>query len=316
VDTEATSQRATQAGFDQEFLKKLEYLTIVAKKVFAGKSRAERRTHHAGSGIEFADHRDYAPGDDLRYLDWAVYGRMNRLLLRQFEQEEDLHIYLLIDTSTSMRLGGASDRPLLAPGPDGRVAKLGYAAQVAAALAYVGLSNLDRVALYSFSDALHGQLPSARGKGQIFKVFGFLADLDASGQTDLLTSIREFVQRIKRRGVAIVLSDFYDHAGYEEGLNLLRYHRFEPAAIQIVDPREAHPTLRGDIELIDMETGELRQVTLSAAMCAAYEREHAAYCQALSSFCSARGIGYIRADTNQPFDDLVLRALRQGGFVR
>jgi uncharacterized protein (DUF58 family) len=316
MDTEATSQKATQAGFDQEFLKKLEYLHIVAKKVFAGRSRAERRTRHAGSGIEFADHRDYSAGDDLRYLDWAVYGRMNRLLLRQFEQEEDLHIYLLIDTSTSMRLGGAVGRPLLLPGPDGRLAKLGYAAQVTAALAYVGLSNLDRVALYSFSGGLQGQLPSARGKGRIFKVFEFLAELQPTGQTDLLASLREFVQRIKRRGVAIVISDFYDPAGYEEGLNLLRYHRFEPAAIQIIDPREARPTLRGDLELCDMETGELRQLTLSAALCAAYQREHAAYCQALGSFCSARGIGYIRADTDLPFDELVLRALRQGGFVR
>ena len=316
MDTQASSQKATQAGFDQEFLKKLEYLHIVAKKVFAGRSRADRRTRRAGTGIEFADHRDYAAGDDLRYLDWAVYGRMNRLLLRQFEQEEDLHIYLLIDTSTSMRLGAAAGQPLLVPGPDGRVAKLGYAAQVAAALAYVGLSNLDRVALYSFADGLREQLPSARGKGRIFKVFDFLAELQPTGQTDLLASLREFVQRIKRRGVAIVISDFYDHAGYEEGLNLLRYHRFEPAAIQIIDPREARPTLRGDIEIVDMETGELQPVTLSAALCAAFEREHAAYCQALAAFCSARGVGYIRADTNQPFDELVLRALRQGGFVR
>ncbi len=313
---QASSHKASQAGFDQEFLKKLEYLTIVAKKVFAGRSRADRRTRRAGSGIEFADHRDYTAGDDLRYLDWAVYGRMNRLLLRQFEQEEDLHIYILVDTSSSMRLGATAGQPLLVPGSDGRIAKLGYAAQVAAALAYVGLSNLDRVAVYSFADGLGEQLPSARGKGQIFKVFEFLADLDPSGQTDLLTSLRAFVQRIKRRGVAIVISDFYDHAGYEEGLNLLRYHRFEPAAIQIIDPREAHPALRGDVEIVDMETGELRQITLSASLCAAYEREHVAYCQALGSFCSARGIGYIRADTDQPFDELVLRALRQGGFVR
>ena len=122
-------------GFDQAFLKKLEYLHIVAKKVFAGRLRAERRSRKTGAGIEFADHRQYTPGDDLRYLDWAVYGRMDRLLLRLFEEEEDLYIYILIDSSTSMRLGWPGDgRPLIAPGPDGRMAKLGYAAQVAAAL--------------------------------------------------------------------------------------------------------------------------------------------------------------------------------------
>lgn len=309
------AERGSEAGFDQSFLKKLEYLHIVAKKVFAGRLRAERRSRKTGAGIEFADHRDYTPGDDLRYLDWAVYGRMGRLLLRLFEEEEDLYIYILVDSSTSMRLGAGSGS-LLSRSSDGRIAKLGYAAQVAAALAYVGLSNLDRVAVYEFAEALRGQLPAARGKGRIFKVFDFLSAMSPDGQTDLRTALTQFVHRTRRRGVAVVLSDFYDAAGYEEGLNLLRYHRFEPAVIQIIDPHEARPTLRGDLELVDMETGERRQVTLTEAMCAAYARTHAEYCQTLESFCSSRGIGYLRADTDVPFEDLVLRMLREGGFVR
>lgn len=318
--TDATSERTGGAGgFDQAFLKKLEYLHIVAKKAFAGRLRAERRSTKVGAGIEFADHRDYTAGDDLRYLDWSVYGRMDRLLLRLFEQEEDLHIYLLVDASQSMRLGQSSrdaDRPLLERGPDGRMAKLGYAAQLTAALAYVGLANLDRVAVYPFADGLLDPLPPARGKGRIFKVFDFLSALRPSGVTNLRDSLAAFVHRTRRRGVAIVLSDFYDPAGYEEGLNLLRYHRFEPAVIQLIDPHEANPGLRGDLELCDMETGELRQVTLTAALCAEYARAHAAYCQTLESFCSGRGIGYLRAETDVPFEDQILRVLREGGFVR
>lgn len=310
-------QSAAESGFDQAFLKKLEYLHIVAKKVFTGRLRAERRSRKTGAGIEFADHRQYTPGDDLRYLDWAVYGRMDRLLLRLFEEEEDLYIYILVDASESMRLGASSDgRPLSVAGRDGRIAKLGYASQVAAALAYVGLSNLDRVALYAFSEGMQDQLPAARGKGRIFKVFDFLSGLVPGGQTDLRAAISEFVHKTRRRGVAVVLSDFYDHAGYEEALNLLRYHRFEPAVIQIVDPREAQPTLRGDLELADMETGERRQVTLTDAMCAAYARAHAEYCQTLETYCGARGIGYLRANTDVPFEDLMLRVLREGGFLR
>jgi uncharacterized protein (DUF58 family) len=305
-----------ETAFDQTFLKQLEYLHIVAKKVFTGRLRAERRSRKTGAGIEFADHRDYTPGDDLRYLDWAVYGRMNRMLLRLFEEEEDLYIYLLIDSSSSMRLGSQGGGALLQRGADGRIAKLGYAAQVAAALAYVGLSNLDRVAVYAFGEGLRAQLPPARGKGRMFKVFDFLSELTPDGQTNLYTALTEFVHRTRRRGVAVVLSDFYDTAGYEEGLNLLRYHRFEPAIIQIIDPREARPGLRGDLELFDMETGEDRQVTLTDAMCAAYARAHAEYCQTLESFCTARSIGYMRADTHVPFEDLVLRVLREGGFVR
>ncbi len=310
-------QSAAQSGFDQAFLKKLEYLHIVAKKVFTGRLRAERRSRKTGAGIEFADHRQYTPGDDLRYLDWAVYGRMDRLLLRLFEEEEDLYIYILVDRSESMRLGASGDgSPLVVPGRDGRIAKLGYASQVAAALAYVGLSNLDRVALYAFAEGMQDQLPAARGKGRIFKVFDFLSGLVPSGQTDLRASISEFVHKTRRRGVAVVLSDFYDMAGYEEALNLLRYHRFEPAVIQIVDPREAQPALRGDLELADMETGERRVVTLTDSMCAAYARAHAEYCQTLESYCDSRGIGYLRANTDVPFEDLMLRVLREGGFLR
>lgn len=310
-------QSAAQSGFDQAFLKKLEYLHIVAKKVFTGRLRAERRSRKTGAGIEFADHRQYTPGDDLRYLDWAVYGRMDRLLLRLFEEEEDLYIYILVDRSESMRLGASGDgSPLVVPGRDGRIAKLGYASQVAAALAYVGLSNLDRVALYAFAEGMQDQLPAARGKGRIFKVFDFLSGLSPSGQTDLRAAISEFVHKTRRRGVAVVLSDFYDMAGYEEALNLLRYHRFEPAVIQIVDPREAQPALRGDLELADMETGERRVVTLTDSMCAAYARAHAEYCQTLESYCDSRGIGYLRANTDVPFEDLMLRVLREGGFLR
>ncbi len=316
MEKASASTRAAQAGFDQSFLKQLEYLHVVAKKVFAGKSRADRRSIGRGSGIEFADHRDYAPGDDLRYVDWSVYGRMDRLLLRLFEQEEDLHIYLLIDRSASMRIGHHPDQPLLRRSADGRIAKLGYAAQIAAALAYVGLANLDRVALYGLSERLSDALPASRGKGQIFKVFDFLAGLSPDGKTDLRTAILEFTKRVTRRGIAIVLSDFYDHHGYEEGLNLLRYHRFEPAAVQILDPIERKPPLLGDLEMVDMETGELREVTLSQSLVEAYQRELEKYCDGIASFCKSHSISYIRAETSMPFDELTLRALRQGGFIR
>ena len=313
----AVDKAKAAQGFDQAFLKKLEYLHIVAKKVFTGRLRAERRSKKTGAGVEFADHRDYTAGDDLRYVDWAVYGRMNRLLLRLFEEEEDLCVYVLIDRSRSMRLGWAGEgHSLMERGADGRISKLGYGVQVAAALAYVGLSNLDRVGLMSFAEGLTGSMPSARGKGRIFKVFEFLAELTPTGETDLHAALQAFVMRTKRRGVAVVLSDFYDKAGYEEGLNLLRYHRFEPAVIQIVDPKEAQPTLRGDLQLCDMESGETRQLTVTDALCEEYMRTHRAYCEELEAFCGGRGIGYLRADTNVPFEDLMLRVLREGGFLR
>jgi uncharacterized protein (DUF58 family) len=288
--------------FDEEFLKKLEYLRVVARKTFAGSLRADRRTRKVGAGIEFADHRRYSMGDDFRYIDWNVYGRIDRLLLRLFEEEEDLHIYVLIDSSRSMRIGS----PL----------KLHYAMQVAAALTYIGLSSLDRVGIHPFSDALHAPLPASRGKRRIFKVFEFLRGIDVGGTTQLGTCMKTFVHQVKRRGLALVISDFYDPKGFEEGINTLRYNKFEPFVLQVYDQREASPTLHGDLTLVDCETGELKEVTVSRSLLEAYKLEHEKYCAELNQFCTARAIPYFRTHTQVPFDELVLRIFRKGGFLR
>ena len=287
--------------FNEEFLKKLEYLHIVSRKTFVGRLRAERRTKKTGSGIEFADHRKYALGDDFRYIDWNLYGRIDRLLLRLFEEEEDLHIYILIDTSRSMLIGD----PL----------KLHYAMQVGAALAYVGLANLDRVGFIPFSDRLKGRMPPARGKRRIFKVFEFLRSVEAGGVTRLGTCMDKFVHQNKRRGLAVLISDFYDPRGFEEGINELRYNKFEPFVLQVYDQREANPTLHGDLTLVDCETGEAKEVTISRSLLEQYRVEHEKYCQELSDFCTARAIPYFRTHTRIPFDELVLRIFRIGGFL-
>jgi uncharacterized protein (DUF58 family) len=286
--------------FDDVFLKKLEYLYLVSKKLFAGRIRAERRTRKVGSGVEFADHRNYVRGDDFRYIDWNLYGRMDKLLLRLFEEEEDLSIYLLLDASVSMGIG----------------TKLSYAMKLVAALCYVGLANLDRVAIQPFSDDLHERLPPARGKGRIFKVFEFLRGVTPGPLTRLGPSLERFVAQNRRRGLVVVVSDFYDPAGYAEGLNVLRYNKFEPFVIQVYDEREANPPLHGDLTLVDCETGEPREVTISPALLAAYRREHERYCQELGQFCTQRAIPFFRTHTGIPFDELVLRIFRAGGFLR
>ena len=289
--------------FDEHFLKKLEYLYIVSKKIFAGRMRAERRTKKTGSGIEFADHRNYTLGDDFRYIDWNIYGRMERLLLRLFEEEEDLSIYILVDCSKSMSIG----HPM---------SKMDYALRVAAALCYVGLSNLDRVSIVPFSNDLHERLPPERGKGRIFKVFDFLRQITPGGETRLGPSVTKFVHQTKRRGMAVLISDFYDPAGYEEGINVLRYHKYEPFVIQTIDPKEASPPLHGDLTLVDCETGEPREVTISARLLNEYKKEHERYCKELEEFCTSRAVPCFRTNTNVPFDELILKIFRAGGFIK
>lgn len=291
--------------FDEEFLKRLELLQVIARRLFRGRQRAERKTRKVGSGQEFADHREYSPGDDIRYLDWTVWMRLRHALIRLFEEDEDLPIRIVVDVSDSMSTRGA--------------AKLRYAQQVAAALAYVGLANLDRVGLTCMSQNTHVTLPAIRGKGRIFRVFEFLRQVDPGGPTDIRQGCSRVAAQSNQPGLTIVLSDFYDLEGAFEGLNMLRFRKHEPVAIQVVDPIEADPTgsgLRGDVKLADCEGSLRRDITLSPRALRAYTEAHERFCSQLEASCRSRGIGYIRANIDIPFDDLVLRMFRMGGILQ
>jgi uncharacterized protein (DUF58 family) len=288
--------------FGDDFQRKLDYLALVSKRVFAGRMRAERRTKKSGSGVEFADHRDYQPGDDFRYLDWNVYQRFERLLLRLYEEEEDLAIYLIIDASASMAYGNGE--------------KLRYAKRLAAALAYVGLANLDRVSIVATNDHVMDRMPTTRGKARIFKVFRFLTELQPSGVTDLGDALKSFVAQNKRRGLAVLLSDLYDPDGFEKGINVLRYNKFEPFVVHIVDKAEASPKLQGDVLLYDCETGDEREVTVTAKVLQKFAAAHHEYVDGVTRFCASRQVSHIEADISVPFDELILRVFRRGGFLR
>jgi uncharacterized protein (DUF58 family) len=257
-----------------------------------------------GGGMEFADHRGYLAGDDLRLLDWNLYGRTQRLLVRLFEEDEDLSIDVLLDASASMGLGAPP--------------KLDLAAQLAAALAYVGLDHLDRVALTAITTMLGASLPPARGKAHILRVLEFLDGVPAAGRTSLAAAVRAFLARRQnhRRGVVILISDFYDPAGSHEAIALLRHHGFEVVAIQISAPDEARPTLRGEVTIADAETGEERELTISPAVVAAATRHHATLVRGLEAFCRERAIPCFAVLSDQPFDTVVLRMFRAGGLLR
>jgi uncharacterized protein (DUF58 family) len=288
--------------FDDDFQRKLDYLALVSKRAFAGRMRAERRTKKTGAGVEFADHRDYQPGDDFRYLDWNVYQRFDRLLLRLFEEEEDLAIYFIVDASTSMGFGDAR--------------KLRYAKRVAAALAYVGLANLDRVSIVSTTDKVLSRMPATRGKARIFKVFRFLKELEPDGHTNLEDALKTFVAQNKRRGLVVLASDLYDPHGFERGINVLRYNKFDPFVVHIIDKEEARPKLAGDVLLYDCETGDEREVTVTAKVLERFEHAYGEYLAEIERFCSSKQVPYIQADVAIPFDELILRVFRRGGFLR
>jgi uncharacterized protein (DUF58 family) len=288
--------------FDDEFQRKLEMLALVSRRVFAGRLRAERRSKKKGSGVEFADHRDYVPGDDIRSIDWNVYRRFGRLLVRLYEEEEDLSIYFLLDCSASMGFG------------DGR--KFDQARRLVAALAYVGLANLDRVTIVGVTDQVPQRLPTTRGKGRIFTAFRFLESLSPTGVTDLGEALRAFAAQHKRRGLAVLVSDLYDPAGFENGINVLRFEGFEPYVIHLVDSREAAPPLDGDVMVVDCETGDEREVTVTPAVLERLKTAFTEYATRVEHFCTNKRVPYLAADASAPFDEIVLRALRRGGFLK
>ena len=292
---------ATAALFDEEFLKKLEYLNLVAKR-FRGAKQREPRRRKRGAGLEFADYRSYVSGDDFRHLDWKAYLRLNKLILKLFEEREDLPIYFFVDISRSMNFGIPS--------------KLDYARRVAAALSYISLSNLDRVNIVSFADTVKGQLPPQRGKARIFRIFRFLADVAIAGETDSRQSFRAYCAQTRRRGLAVVVSDLFDEHGFEGGLDVLRHFGHDVFVIQVASRDEIDPQLVGELQLVDGESLQTRNVTITPSLLDAYRAEFERYCDGIEDYCGRYQLGYIRTTTDFPFEELVLSVLRQGRFQK
>jgi uncharacterized protein (DUF58 family) len=288
--------------FDSEFLRKLEYLNVVARKILAGSLRAERQSPRRGTSAEFADHRSYTEGDDFRHVDWHLFGRLEELFIKRYREEENLHLTVLLDVSTSMDLG--------------KISKFNYALQLAAALAYIGMANLDSVNVLPFSERLESGLWGLKGRGKIFTLFDYLRSLDAKAMTDLQLSFREFVQRERRRGVVIVISDFYDIEGIQPALKFLKYPKHDIYVIHVADETEESPAVRGDLRLIDSESGGFREINVTDALLVKYKKAFSDLAERVEAFCVRNEMGYARARTSVPFDELVLRILRRGGLVR
>lgn len=284
--------------FDSEFLRKLEFLTLVSRRMHRGDSRGEHATFRKGTSLEFFDYRNYQPGDDFRYIDWNVFSRIDRLLVKLYRAEEDLSVHLLVDTSESMRFGNPS--------------KIDYARKVGVALGIVGILNLDRVGVTAFADGLREYLSPHRSKRRIFSLFDYFSRIQVRGGTSLNRSLVDYSVRCKRPGLAIVLSDLLDADGYEKGLLSLLYRRFDVVVIHIVAEEELEPSVKGAFRLVDSETGEVRRVTVDEDFVRSYRRVVQDFFRGSEEFCLRHGVEYMRASTIIPFEDLILKYLRQG----
>jgi len=296
-----------------ELLRRLEQFQLLAARRAKSSAKGERRSRSRGQSVEFADYRDYVPGDDFRYLDWNLYGRLERLFLKLYEEERELPVRIFLDASESMSFGEPR--------------KFDFARQVAAAIGYVALSGFDRVSVVPFPNvadndganraarvaelAARAALRSVRGKRSAIQFFTNLSALSAGGPANLNQTLRRGALEARHAGVAVVLSDFLDPAGYDSGLTALVGRGFQVDLVQILAPEELSPVTFGDLRLVDSETGAVQEVTFGRYRMKAYQQTVQNFIQRLREFCQARGINFFTASSNTPLEELLLKKLRQ-----
>ena len=279
--------------FNKEFLNRLEHLVFLSKKVFVGEGGGDRRSRSYGFGLEYADHRHYNVGDDIRYIDWDLYSRTGKLYTKLFLEDKDININILIDCSRSMSFGVP--------------VKLAYALKLAASLSYIGLSRLDHVGAGYFSDDIKGLIPSRRGKNQLFPIFEFLSSIGARDSTNLSQSLVNFAVKVKTPGLVVILSDFFDEKGYERGLKYLLFRKFEVHLLQILCDEEVAPDISGIVRLQDVEGGLHSNINVDASALNKYQKTLNQYNSKLKSFCDSAGIFYLQSVTNVPFDQFLMK---------
>ena len=291
--------------FDESTLRKLEQLTLVAERVRVGVMKGDRRSSKRGTSIEFADYRNYVKGDDLRRLDWNVYARLERPFIKLLEEEEDLAVHLLIDTSASM------DWP-----DDETNNKFNYALRLAGALGHIGLTTGDLVTVTLLNSQNEQRWGPYRGQQNSLRLLQFLENGRATGITDLNLSLRNYALRGGRPGLLLILSDFLSPNGYQEGLNALQARGYEVGLIHILSPDELEPPVTGDLKLVDVETGADAELTLDATTLNLYRERLHEWQADIANHCAHRHIHYIPLTTDLPWEKLVMQTLRLKGLIK
>lgn len=286
---------------DAAFVARLDRLDVLSRKLLAGKLKGTRRGRRRGHSAEFVGYRNYTVGDDLRFIDWNVYARLDRLFLKLLLEEEDLTLHVLVDVSGSCDYGQPN--------------KLLYMKKVAAALGYVGLVNCHHVNIVAMDKAVVAETGILRGRTRVAQMIDFISRLKPAGTSHLADACRRFALAHRTGGVCVLLSDFFDKNGYEAGLRYLAGGKYDLFGVQVLSPQEINPELQGDLKLRDMEDGELNDVSVTPAMLEGYKANLDAYCSALRNYLIGRGGSYLFTSTAVPFDTLVLSYLRERGLL-
>lgn len=288
--------------------RKFDQLMLLGSKVRAGAIKGDRRSVKRGTSIEFADYRNYSPGDDLRRMDWNVYARTDRPYIKLMEDEEDLAVHILLDTSGSM------DWPKDGDAPED-MNKLLYGRRLAAGLAYISLGSNDRLSITAMNRASENYGP-VRGRGHTVSMLRYAHSLKADGITNLNTAMKDYTARSRRPGLCFVISDMFSPDGYIDGLNTLVGRGYEVVILHLLSPDEVTPPLTGDLRLIDAESGAVQEVSLDATMREMYVNRVEAWRNDIRAECSRRGVHYLFIQTDTPWEKVILYELRKFGLVK
>ena len=291
--------------FDEPTRRTLARLSLVAGRARQGAYKGERRSTQKGSSVEFADYRDYVPGDDLRRLDWNIYARLDRPFIKLLEDEEDLAVHLLVDASRSMDWGEADSN------------KYRFALRLAAALGLIGLASGDQLTLALLKgEGEIAQYGPARGSHHTLRLLEFLEMHPAAGAVDLPQVIHEFARAPRRPGLAILISDLYSSEGLRPSLRELQGRGQEVRVLHLLSPDELDPTLSGDLRLLDCESGTAVEASLDGALRSLYRRRLQEWRSQLQSECRQRRAGYLPLNTAIGWETAVLIEMRKAGVLR
>jgi len=289
--------------FDPEFLDRLRAVFLRLRKRRNLRKKGAQSTPATGFTREFKDFRHYTANDDYRSIDWRLYARLDRLFIRLYEEVQEFHVHILVDTSASMSQPHDEKRKT--------------ALKLAVALSYLGLVGQHRVTLYSMSDKVVTELPPLKGQGSIQKIIDHLSGLEFGGKTDLEACFRQFRPSRQRFGILFVLSDLFgdDVRTAPKALDHTTAWAGEPHLIQILHPQERNPDVDGEIEIVDSETGEKRRLLFTKRERDRYDAAFQGFTDELQSRCMKRQIDYIQWPTETQFEEMFLQVISRGSAL-
>lgn len=289
--------------FTPDFIRSLDRLSLVAKRLRRGGRPGRYRSFGRGRSLDFAGYRPYQPGDELRRLDFNILRRRERLYVKEYEAEEELNLYLLVDASASMAFG--------------RPPKLELASRVAAALIYLGIKSGNSAGLALLRGETADYLPPRRGERALRRLFDALGRAEASGATRLTLSLSYVNEALRRPGLAVLLSDFLDPEGFAAGLGRLAYAGNKLVVIRLREEEQSRtdPVRPGEYRFRDSETGKILRVPVSRSLLKEYRREEEALEREIRDFCYRRESLFLSFDAATPFESIILTYLRERGVI-